>query len=484
MPERPPHPQTLPCAGLQERLLSTGGFDSSAPPILPLYSCTQTGAAAAPGEAELDAALALLADVLGGEAGLAAGAPAQAAAGAPDQAAAPPAAAPAAPQGAPAGPAAGACAAAEAAAADVLMDDALPADAVASAPSKAAPFLLLEVFEDRAPAAPGPAATTAAAAAAAALTAPPTAAEPPGARSKALSEPAWGQEAELAALRARVPQLPPSQARRELRRIAVVELTGRPMSDVRQLSKAQLSKLLKEAKRGTAAGEKQASAKQRRAAAATAQAALDRLFEPALGGDAAAWEAACAGLSQEERDALALREVDLEDYRRKIAAAAKLPGVDSVLQAAGASEDGGSDAGEEEEEGPARSGSRLGAGLSEGASSSDDERMGGGSAQDEAAAAAVAAAAAAHGGHYLRSCDAEAAAAAATGVPSAPGDGEEAQWFWEQQQARQRQSQVRPTRPERRQQGPAQPLSPLHFEVEAFAERATPTTQEVRCSPT
>lgn len=373
----------------------------------------------------------------------------------------------------------GAAAAAAPLAADVAMEEAAAAQAVDAAPAEAAPVLLLEVFEDRAPAAP---------AAAAAETAPPPAAGPSAAATAAVTQPAGAEEAdELAALRELIQRLPPSQARRERRRLAVAELTGRPLSEVKRMSKGQLARLRKQARQQGAAGakhEKKLSAKQRRAAAATAQAALDRLFEAALGGDAAAWAAACAGLSQEEREALALREVDLEDYRRQIAAAAKLPGADSTLQGAAAADDGDGGSEGEEAGGPAAapSGSDWEPGSSEEeGASSEDESMGPGSEEEEAAAAAVEAAAAAHGGHYLRSCNAEAAAAAA-GVPAAPGGADEAQWFWERQQARQRhaEQQQQQGRAERRQQGPAQPLSPLHHEVKEFAELARPTPQEVR----
>ncbi|KAL4428251.1 hypothetical protein ABPG75_002340 [Micractinium tetrahymenae] len=483
----------------KDRLLSTGGFDSSAPPVLPLYSCTKAGRAAVPAKAELAAALASLAAMLGGEApsamaaaGVPAAAALQAAEGAAPAASAAAAAA-AAPPDVPAGfPA------------DVVMEEAEAEAEAAGGPSEAAPMLLLEVFEDRAPAPAAPPAQPVEAGAAAAAA--PT--ELPGA-----------DEAELSALRALVQQLPPAQCKREQRWLEAAEASGLPLSEVKRISKAQLGKLSKQARKQAAKGAKAAkklSAKQRRAAAATAQAALDRLFDAAVSGDAAAWAAACAGLSEEEREALATREVDLEDYRRKIAAAAKLPGADSALQAAAGSGSGeeveqaeaAQEAGDEREEeaaapsgsdwepgsseeGEASSGNDAsvagssedeGSGEEDAGSSSEDE--GGSDGDEEAAAAAAEAAAAAHGGHYLRSCDREAAAAAAVaaGVPAAPGGGEEAQWFWERQQARQRHAQQQPqqqARPEAQRQGPPQQLSPLHYEVESFAEGATPTRQEV-----
>lgn len=156
---------------------------------------------------------------------------------------------------------------------------------------------------------------------------------------------------------------------------------------------------------------------------------LDRLVEAASGGSDEAWAAAVGQLSEAERAALA-PQGDLEQYRQGLAARAAggdLRGGEAEEPLSGSEawepgseeEEEGSDYGEEGEEEE-----------SDWSTASEGE-------EEEGAAAG----------------------------PSAAG--QQPSFFWERAQHAQR--------AQRTQQG----FSPLHFEVEAFAQRATPTHQEV-----
>jgi hypothetical protein len=360
--------------------------------------------------------------------------------------------------------------------------------------------MLLEVFEDRAP---------------------PPAAAPAAVQAAAGSAPAGGGEEEEAEAARKLQELDDAaaalQARlAEVRRRAgedglsgkalsqrvlcaeVAALTGRSDAELAAMGAKALRKLARQA-RGAAKRARDAAAGKRSAGAAAA-ALLDRLFPAAAGGDEAAWAAACAALSEAEREVLRGQGIDLEAYRREVAtrgaAAGPAASLGDWLCAGGE--------GEGEEEGGS-------AGEVDGPPEGDAEGLE--AAAGARAAATLDAAVAAHGGHYLRSCDAAAAGAA--------GD-EQPPWFWEQQQQQeqgagaplpahqQQQPQHAAWQPQEQQeqeqaawqqqqywqqlrqqqeqalwqaqaaaQRGAGPLSPLHHEVAALALQATPTPLEV-----
>ena len=158
---------------------------------------------------------------------------------------------------------------------------------------------------------------------------------------------------------------------------------------------------------------------------------LDRLFEVASGGSDEAWAAAVGQLSEAERAALASQGVELEQYRQGLAARA-LGGDAGGL---GSEREGGGGKEEEEE------GEEPLSGSEEEADYDEEERS-----------------------EWSTASEGEEEEAAAAGPSAAR---QQPSFFWERAQHAQR--------AQRTQQG----FSPLHFEVEAFAQRATPTQQEV-----
>lgn len=189
-----------------------------------------------------------------------------------------------------------------------------------------------------------------------------------------------------------------------------------------------------------------------RAEKEAAAAALDRLFEVAADGSAAAWHAAAEGLSDMERSALAAKGVDLEKYRQGLAA--RVAG--GAGEAGSGGEDGSaSDGDSSEEEGEEEE--------EEEGLSSDEEASGSEGEEEEGSDWSPGSEGEEEGSEWETASESEEEEEEAE--PAAGGAGAQPpSFFWE-----------------RRQQQGQQGFSPLHFEVEAFAQRATPTQAEVRC---
>ena len=196
---------------------------------------------------------------------------------------------------------------------------------------------------------------------------------------------------------------------------------------------------------------KEAVARRNRAEKEAAAAALDRLFEAAARGSELAWQAALGQLSPLERAALEAKGVDLEKYRQGLAARA--PGGDGETGQAGGAEEGSS-GGSSEEEG------------SEGEGSSGDEEASSSEAEEEE-----------------EEEEEEEAGSSETEEGSEWSTASESEGEEEEEPAAARGAAARPPTRfwERRQQRGQQGFSPLHFEVDAFAQRATPTQEEVCC---
>jgi hypothetical protein len=264
--------------------------------------------------------------------------------------------------------------------------------------------------------------------------------------------------------------LPKGERKARLMLLEAAELTGLPVEKLAAMEPPQVQAVARKARKAAKKQSRAATAKLRKlarvAGGGAAGAVLDKLFAAAASGKDPVWRQACAALSGKERKALAAAGVDLESYRRQIAERA------AGGTAASSEEDSDGDGDEQGEEEAVEEAAAAAAA----AGSAQQQQQ-----QDEAATEA---AVAAHGGHFLRSCDASSPASA-----SAAAAGQQEQdplWFWERSQRQQRGAADPAASPQQQQQrvpgslsgGGSSRLSPLHYEVEAFAARATPTVAE------
>eukprot|EP00887_Chlorella_sp_A99_P004854 scaffold4.g4854.t1 len=236
-------------------------------------------------------------------------------------------------------------------------------------------------------------------------------------------------------------------AKRQARHRQTAEALGLSLEEFDGMTEEEVRALKRVAKKV-----KKAAARRR---GKDAQELLDRLFEAAAGAPPAgagaapvpardlpaAWAAACAELTSEQRRLLADHGVDLDQYFAE------------VILRQGAGQPGAAEAEAEEEE-------------EEGEEEGEEVEV----EVEVEAAAAPQGAAAGPPPLFFEAAAAEPAAPAPQAQPASPPP-QAPQWQQQQQQQQQGQEQGQG-------QG-APPLSPLHFEVEAFAAAATPTAAEV-----